>query len=188
VFLGMFACACGLVRMPHENVHGWVQGAQSLRRLGVGISEPLPTLAREIWECVHPREGRIVDQASSVLAETRAKRRENDDALRRTMDEWSRRLHAAGVSERALVRSPDKLSQSTSALFVVFSPSRVSSSPALFWSPIAQCLLPPPQHDISHILLLCSSSCLHCRKALRLAFFHLCVQGDLRRGGEPVGP
>ncbi|KAK9823927.1 hypothetical protein WJX72_006408 [[Myrmecia] bisecta] len=71
--------------------------------LGRGIRGAAPQLLRAIRHCIQGKDGRILDQASPRLAEVRAKRQANLQALRSGMEEWARKLHQQGVSERAQV-------------------------------------------------------------------------------------
>lgn len=79
------------------------QNAVHLRLAGPHVEQELLDLTREIWRCVHPREGRILDSASPQLERTRGDRLENGRLLQECLGTWARTLHASGVSERPQV-------------------------------------------------------------------------------------
>lgn len=79
------------------------QSAVHLRAAGPHVEQQLRDLAREIWRCVHLREGRILDSASPQLERARRDRLENGRLLQECLGTWARSLHASGVSERPQV-------------------------------------------------------------------------------------
>ena len=94
-------CVCGrsVRACMHASAEGsWVRipAARPLRVLIRSLNTPPPHTHKV-------ENGRLLDSSSPELAEVRAARSTNLAALRREMDAWARRLHAAGVSERAQV-------------------------------------------------------------------------------------
>ncbi|EIE19595.1 P-loop containing nucleoside triphosphate hydrolase protein [Coccomyxa subellipsoidea C-169] len=75
----------------------------ALERLAGGIKGSLPGLASQIWRCISAGDGRVLDGASSALADTRARRQQNLGELRSTIEEWARSMHRLGAAERAQV-------------------------------------------------------------------------------------
>lgn len=72
----------------------------ALRVLILPIDPPLAELLSDIRHCIEADDARILDRASEKLGTIRAARRENLSALRKGMEDWSRKLHQQGVSER----------------------------------------------------------------------------------------
>ena len=72
-------------------------------RLAGGIRGSLPGLASQIWRCIGLGDGRVLDSASSALADTRARRQRNLGELRSTIEEWARTMHRLGAAERSQV-------------------------------------------------------------------------------------
>jgi hypothetical protein len=60
-------------------------------------------LLGRIRHSIEPDDARILDRASASLGTLRERRRENAQTLRRDIEDWARRLHAQGVSERPQV-------------------------------------------------------------------------------------
>ncbi|CAL8471247.1 g10789 [Coccomyxa elongata] len=75
----------------------------ALERLAGGIRGSLPGLASQIWRCIGPGDGRVLDSASSALADTRTRRQRNLGELRSTIEEWARTMHQLGAAERSQV-------------------------------------------------------------------------------------
>ena len=65
-----------------------------------GLGDGLKHVTDEISRCLRPEDGYILNRASNALATARARRRQNTAELSRAMDEWARKLHSTGASER----------------------------------------------------------------------------------------
>jgi len=75
----------------------------ALSRLIVPVGPAVASMLGRIRHSIEPNDARILDQASTALGELRQRRRDNAQELRRSIEDWSRRLHAQGTSERAQV-------------------------------------------------------------------------------------
>jgi len=75
----------------------------ALSRLVVPVGQAVAAMLGHIRHSIEPNDARILDKASTALGELRQRRRDNAQELRRSIEEWSRRLHAQGTSERAQV-------------------------------------------------------------------------------------
>ena len=75
----------------------------ALSRLVVPVEPPVADMLARIRHSIEPDDARILDHASAALGELRRRRRDNAQALRRDIEDWARRLHAQGISERAQV-------------------------------------------------------------------------------------
>ena len=76
---------------------------QALRRAAQGIRGSLPDLAASIYQCIHRKDGRVLDEASEKLGAIRRQRQENLKSLRLAMEDWARSMHRKGAAERSQV-------------------------------------------------------------------------------------
>ena len=75
----------------------------ALSRLVVPIEPAIASMLACIRQRIEPDDARILDRASTGLGKLRQRRRDNAHALRRAIEDWARKLHAQGISERAQV-------------------------------------------------------------------------------------
>ena len=76
---------------------------RALRRAAQGIRGSLPDLAASIYQCIHRKDGRVLDEASEKLGAIRRQRQENLKSLRLAMEDWARSMHRKGAAERSQV-------------------------------------------------------------------------------------
>lgn len=88
------------------SARAWVCRFSALERMAGEIEGSLPGLASQIWRCISAGDGRVLNGASSALADTRATRQQNLSELRSTIEEWARSMHRLGAAERSQVTLP----------------------------------------------------------------------------------
>ncbi len=76
---------------------------RALRCAAQGIRGSLPDLAASIYQCIHRKDGRVLDEASEKLGAIRRQRQENLKSLRLAMEDWARSMHRKGAAERSQV-------------------------------------------------------------------------------------
>ena len=87
-----------------EGLEAAIHGVAALSQLMTPAEASVVALLSRIRHSIEPDDARILDRASNALGALRERRRENAHTLRREIEDWARRLHAQGVSERAQVR------------------------------------------------------------------------------------
>lgn len=104
--LGAIATTLSAAKELGQKFDSGCEKTMALQHLARGIRDFLPEVApliENIHACIQISEGRVLDSASELLVSTRTSRQENITALRRTADEWARKLHETGAAERAQV-------------------------------------------------------------------------------------
>ena len=79
-----------------------------MERAAQGIGGSLPDLAAGIYQCIHRKHGRVLDEASEKLGATRRQRQENLKSLRLATEDWARAMHRKGAAERSQVLCASK--------------------------------------------------------------------------------